>query len=177
MGPSCPYFHWHTWAPRGLDRGLRGSPAGWRSSKGGAAPWRCTGGKGHSQSWQILSAGQEPLVWRRPVSETGSFQVRRIGCCRRRPRWMTERTTQRTTLAVQKSFCCLLVGVWCHCNICYTSSMLCGVSSLLWCMLEGSVGDLSETYLGILYTMQSSDFFFFCSLPDSSCFMKDRTAR
>lgn len=122
------------WALTGPAGGRQGSPAGWRSSVGVAAPSRCRGGRGRSRSWLNLWAYPEPLSWGGPISGMGSAQAKTSdygGMCQRR-------RTEVASLAAQTLFFCYLpAGGWCHCNTCCTSSRPYGGSSLPWCTLSG----------------------------------------
>lgn len=173
MGPSCPYFRWRTRAPTGLDLGFPGSPAGWRSSAGEAAPSRYTGGTDRTRSWPLLSADPEPRGWRRPVFEMDSTQVKRSDRSRTGQRWKTQ-------MAVQKpSFCHGLVNVWCHCNICWTSSRLCEGSSLLWYTLwtGREMSHFSTTIKKNKQLNNMTAVFTKAHTPDNSCLINNRTER
>lgn len=171
-------------APTGLEGGRQGSPAGWRSSVGAAAPSRYRGGRGHSRSWRNLLADPEPLSWWCPVCWTGSARAKTSGCGGTGQRRRTEMVA--ALLAVQTLFFCYPpAGAWCRCNICCTSSRLYGGSSLLWCMLSGdwnwgqwnmlSFAMASGTIKTAVFIVNQQ--LLQVVLHDSSCLMKDSTAR
>lgn len=122
------------WALTGLEDGHRGSPAGWQSSAGLAAPSRYRGGRGRSQSWLNPSVDLEPLGWSCQACGMDATWEKTSGCGRTGQRRLTE-TETASLVVLMLFFCCSPVAVWCRCNICCTSSRLCGESSLLWCIL------------------------------------------
>lgn len=124
------------WALTSLGDGHRGSPAGWQSSVGAAAPSRCRGERGHNQSWLNLLADPAPQGWYCPVCEMGWAPVKRSGCGSMGLKRMTE-LGKASFVVLMPSFCSLPAAVWCRCNTCCTFSRLYGGSSLLWYMLSG----------------------------------------